>query len=104
MVFDYIDGGADDEITLRRNTARFLDHELLWEVLADVSAIDTSAQVLGQAVCAPIIIAPTASSRLFNPRAGERAVARASESAISAIFDHRRCRATFADDSGRAIG
>lgn len=77
MVFDYIDGGADDEITLRRNTERFLDHELLWDVLRDVSTIDTSANVLGQAVSAPIIMAPTASSRLFNPRAGERAVARA---------------------------
>lgn len=77
MVFDYIDGGADDEITLRRNTERFLGHELLWDVLRDVSTIDTSANVLGQAVSAPIIMAPTASSRLFNPRAGERAVARA---------------------------
>lgn len=77
MVFDYIDGGADDEVTLHRNAARFRGYELLWDVLADVSAIDTSANVLGQAVSAPIIIAPTASSRLFNPRAGERAVARA---------------------------
>ncbi|MEQ1707902.1 MAG: alpha-hydroxy acid oxidase [Terricaulis sp.] len=77
MVFDYIDGGADDEITLRRNSERFRDYELLWDVLTDVSAIDTSATVLGQAVSAPIIMAPTASSRLFNPRAGERAVARA---------------------------
>ncbi len=77
MVFDYIDGGADDEITLRRNSERFRDYELLWEVLTDVSVIDTSATVLGQAVSAPIIVAPTASSRLFNPRAGERAVARA---------------------------
>jgi len=77
MVFDYVDGGADDEITLRRNTARFLDYELLWDVLRDVSSIDTSANVMGLAVSAPIIIAPTASSRLFNPHAGERAVARA---------------------------
>jgi L-lactate dehydrogenase (cytochrome) len=77
MVFDYIDGGADDEITLGRNTARFRDYELLWSVLTDVSGIDTSANVFGQAVSTPIIIAPTASSRLFNPRAGERAVARA---------------------------
>lgn len=77
MVFDYIDGGADDEITLRRNAARFRDYELLWDVLTDVSAVDTSVSVLGQAVASPIIIAPTATSRLFNPRAGERAVARA---------------------------
>lgn len=77
MVFDYIDGGADDEVTLRRNTERFLERELVWNVLADVASIDTSACLLGQRVQAPIIVAPTASSRLFNPRAGERAVARA---------------------------
>lgn len=77
MVFDYIDGGADDEVTLRRNAARFRDYELRWNVLADVSTIDQTRQVLGQRVASPIIIAPTASSRLFNPRAGECAVARA---------------------------
>ncbi len=77
MVFDYIDGGADDEVTLRRNAARYRKHELLWDVLTDVSTINTSTNILGQTVSAPIIIAPTASSRLFNPRAGERAVARA---------------------------
>lgn len=77
MVFDYIDGGADDEITLHRNAARFRTYELLWDVFTDVSFVDTSVSILDQAVSAPIIMAPTASSRLFNPRAGERAVARA---------------------------
>ncbi|MBN8605659.1 MAG: alpha-hydroxy-acid oxidizing protein [Caulobacterales bacterium] len=77
MVFDYIEGGADDEITLRRNNARYRERALLWSVLEDVSEIDTSATILGHRVRAPIIIAPTASSRLFNPRAGEPAVARA---------------------------
>ena len=33
MVFDYIDGGADDEITLRANTSRIRDLELIWNVL-----------------------------------------------------------------------
>jgi L-lactate dehydrogenase (cytochrome) len=77
MVFDYIDGGADDELTLRRNAARFGDYQLLWDVLADVEHIDLTTTVLGHKAAAPIIIAPTASSRLFNPRAGEKAVARA---------------------------
>ena len=77
MVFDYIDGGSDDEVTLARNTERFRDRELIWDVLADVACVDTATTVLGQRIEAPIILAPTASSRLFNPRAGERAVARA---------------------------
>lgn len=77
MVFDYIDGGADDEVTLRRNAERFRERELTWSVLADVASIDTATTVLGQRIEAPIILAPTASSRLFNPRAGECAVARA---------------------------
>lgn len=77
MVFDYIDGGADDEVTLRRNAGRFSEHSLLWNVLCDVKTIDLRTEVFGQPTKAPIIVAPTASSRLFNPRAGERAVARA---------------------------
>ncbi|MBL8537155.1 MAG: alpha-hydroxy-acid oxidizing protein [Hyphomonadaceae bacterium] len=77
MVFDYIDGGADDEITLRQNAERFRTLALKWNVLVDVQRIETETTVFGQTVAAPIIIAPTASSRLFNPRAGEPAVARA---------------------------
>ncbi len=77
MVFDYIDGGSEDEITLRQNNERFRQYALRWHVLRDVSRIDISTRIFGQTVSAPIVIAPTASSRLFNPRAGERAVARA---------------------------
>ena len=36
MVFDYIDGGADEEITLKRNVERFRDIELTWDALVDV--------------------------------------------------------------------
>lgn len=81
MVFDYIDGGADDEITLRRNESRFKDIELVWDALRDVAAIDTSTTIMGQKVRLPFFISPTATSRLFHPRAGERAVARAAHAA-----------------------
>jgi len=81
MVFDYIDGGADDEITLRRNESRFKDIELVWDALKDISAIDTRTRVMGQDMRLPFFISPTATSRLFNPRAGERAVARAAHKA-----------------------
>lgn len=81
MVFDYIDGGADDEITLKRNEARFKDIELTWDALVDVEKIDTSASVMGADMRLPFFISPTASSRLFHPRGGECAVARAAQAA-----------------------
>lgn len=81
MVFDYIDGGADDEVSLKRNVSRFQDIELVWDALADVSAIDTTTTIMGAASASPFFISPTATSRLFHPRAGELAVARAAHAA-----------------------
>jgi len=81
MVFDYIDGGADDEVTMARNVSRFRDIELVWDALADVSEIDTRTTIMGAASASPFFISPTATSRLFHPRAGELAVARAAQAA-----------------------
>jgi L-lactate dehydrogenase (cytochrome) len=81
MVFDYIDGGADDELTLRRNEARLGDIELTWDTLVDVAAIDTGAMLMGERMTVPFFISPTAASRLFHPRGGEIAVARAAHAA-----------------------
>ena len=81
MVFDYIDGGADDEVTLARNVSRFRDIELIWEALKDVDKIDTSTTLMGAPSASPFFISPTATSRLFHPRAGELAVARAAHAA-----------------------
>jgi L-lactate dehydrogenase (cytochrome) len=65
-MFHYIDGGADDEITLRGNTAAFDDYELVPRYLVDVSRIDTCTTVLGKALEWPVILAPTGMSRLFH--------------------------------------
>jgi len=81
MVFDYIDGGADDEVTLARNVSRFRDIELVWDALADVGEIDTSTTIMGAPSASPFFISPTATSRLFHPREGELAVARAAHGA-----------------------
>lgn len=81
MVFDYIDGGAEDEITLRANNQRFKDYQLTWNALRDISNIDTGTTVLGSTVKQPFVICPTATSRLFNPAAGECAVAAAARNA-----------------------
>jgi len=65
-LFHYIDGGADDELTLRRNTAAFDDYELMPRVLTGLSAIDTRTQVLGQTLEWPVFLSPTGMSRLFH--------------------------------------
>lgn len=81
MVFDYIDGGADDEVTLKRSVQAFREIELVWDALADVSAIDTATTLMGAPMRLPFFISPTAASRLFHPRGGEIAVARAAAKA-----------------------
>lgn len=75
-VFNYLDGGADDELTLRWNTTAFNDYELLPSQLSDVSSIELSTTVLGQKIDWPVIISPTGASRLFHHEA-EPAVVRA---------------------------
>ncbi|MER8508326.1 alpha-hydroxy acid oxidase [Mesorhizobium sp. M0199] len=77
-IFDYIDGGADDETTLRRNTAAFEDCDLVPNVLAGVGQVDMSVTVMGQKLAMPVYCSPTALQRLFH-HSGERAVAAAAE-------------------------
>lgn len=77
-IFNYIDGGADDEVTLRRNTAAFDDYELHPTQLSDVSSIDLKTTVLGQDIDWPVFLAPTGASRLFH-HDKEPAVARAAK-------------------------
>lgn len=75
-IYHYLDGGADDETTLRRNVAAFDDYALVPRTLRDVSAIDTSTRLLGRRIATPILCSPTGMSRLFHHQA-EPAVARA---------------------------
>jgi L-lactate dehydrogenase (cytochrome) len=77
-IFNYMDGGADDEITLRRNTSAFDDYELLPTQLSDISNIDLSTTVLGKKIDWPVFLAPTGASRLFH-HDKEPAVARAAK-------------------------
>jgi L-lactate dehydrogenase (cytochrome) len=75
-MFHYIDGGADDEWTLRRNTTAFDAWEFRPRCLVDVAAIDMSTQVFGVSLEWPFFCSPTALSRLFHYE-GERAVVNA---------------------------
>jgi (S)-mandelate dehydrogenase len=75
-VFDFIDGGAEDELTLRANRAAFERQRLLPRVLVDVSSVDTRTDILGLPAQLPIVIAPTGAVG-FGWRGGDVALARA---------------------------
>lgn len=79
-LFHYLDGGADDEWSLRNNVFAFNDYELLPEQLRDVSVIDTRTHLLGVEMSMPLILSPTGMSRLFHHEK-EVAVARAAAEA-----------------------
>ncbi len=75
-IFNYIDGGADDEVTLRRNTTGFEQCDLVPSILRGVETVDISVSVMGQKLAMPFYCSPTALQRLFHHQ-GERAVAAA---------------------------
>jgi len=75
-VFDFFDGGAEDEGTLRDNRAAFERVRLCPKVLVDVSTIDTRTTLLGAVSSLPIVIAPTGAVG-FGWRGGDVAIARA---------------------------
>ena len=75
-VFDFFDGGAEDELTLRDNEAAHKRLRLLPRVLSDVSKIDTSTLILGARAELPLAVAPTGAVG-FGWRGGDIAIARA---------------------------
>ena len=77
-IFHYIDGGADDETTLKRNTESFLKCDLVPNILASVGEPDLSTSVFGQKIDMPLFLAPTAMQRLYHHE-GDKASARAAE-------------------------
>ena len=64
--FDYTDGAADDELSLRRARQAFEDIEFHPSILRDVSHVDTTAQILGGPSALPFGIAPTGFTRLMQ--------------------------------------
>src|SRR4051794_20831230 len=75
-VFDYIDGGAEDEVTLRNNSRHFGSYTFRPRILVDVSHRELATTVLGESIAAPIVVAATGLTGLFWPH-GELAAARA---------------------------
>jgi L-lactate dehydrogenase (cytochrome)/(S)-mandelate dehydrogenase len=79
-VFDFADGGAEDECTLRRNEAAFDEIELLPHPLSGAATRDLSVTLFGHRLALPVIVGPTGLAGLFWPD-GERCAARASAAA-----------------------
>jgi L-lactate dehydrogenase (cytochrome) len=79
-VFDYIDGGAEDELTLASNSAAYRSLTFSPRVLRDVSEVDISSSLLGRTLAYPLVLAPTGFTRIADPE-GELAVARAAKRA-----------------------
>jgi L-lactate dehydrogenase (cytochrome) len=76
VVFDYIDGGADGEITLRENCRAFEDINFRPRSAVALPSCDLRTRVLGTELALPFALAPVGSSRLFWPL-GEAEAARA---------------------------
>lgn len=79
-VFDYIDGGAEDERTMRANGEAYARLTFRPRVLRDVSLVDPSTALLGRRLPFPLVLAPTGFTRIADPD-GELAVARAARRA-----------------------
>jgi (S)-mandelate dehydrogenase len=79
-VFDFIDGGAEDELTLKANRESFGKVKLQRRVLVDVSKVNTETTILGMPAKLPIAISPTGAVG-FGWRGGDVAVARVAAAA-----------------------
>jgi (S)-mandelate dehydrogenase len=78
-IFDFFDGGAEDELTLTANREAFRKVRLAPKILVDVSTVDTSTNILGVRSALPIIVAPTGAAGFGWPHA-DVAIARSAAS------------------------
>lgn len=74
FLFDYIDGGANDEITLANNVGDFQKIRIRQRVLIDVSDTDTSTQLAGEPADMPVVLAPVGMAGLYARRGEVQAV------------------------------
>ncbi len=93
VVFDYIDGGAEDEWTLRANSSAFEAVTLRPRCAVAVPSCDLRTVVLGASLPMPLILAPVGSSRVIHPRGEEAAASAASAAGIPyALSTFSGCR------------
>lgn len=102
-IFDFIAGGAEDEVTLRRNREAFEAIEIRPRVLVDVTNIDTRTTVLGEELTLPVMLAPVALHQLAHAE-GELAVARAAAEAGTVMILSTMSSTTMEDVAAAAPG
>ncbi len=93
QAFDYVAGGADDEVTLRENRQAFEQFAILPRMLVDVATSTTRTEILGTPISFPVLVAPTAFQTLAH-QDGELAMARATAAeetimVVSTLASHR---------------
>lgn len=76
-VFNYVDGGADSEVTLKTNTNSLRNYQFRPHVLQPIHDVAINTKILGKEVSAPIVLAPAGFTRMLHP-SGEVAAAQAS--------------------------
>lgn len=101
-VWDYVVGGAGDEMALRRNRTAWADVTAAPRTLVDVSRIDTSLTLLGQDLAHPIVVAPTARHANYHPE-GERGTL-AGAKAADALYVQSSLGSTPLADVARTAG
>jgi 4-hydroxymandelate oxidase len=101
--YDYYAGGANDEITLRRNRDAWSEIALHYPVLRDVSSRHTSTTILGEKISFPVMVAPTAFHRMACAE-GECAAARAAGRAGTVMVVSTLSTTTIEDIAAAATG
>ena len=86
VIFDYIDGAADAEVTLRENSRAFEDIVFRPRSAVATKSCDLSTMVLGTKLALPFLLAPVGSSRMFYPRGEEVAARCAGEAGTTYIL------------------
>ena len=80
VLFDFLEGGAFDEVTIRRNSEDFQKVQLKRRVLKDVSSVNTGAEIFGEKIDFPLILAPVGFAGVYARR-GELQAAQAAQKA-----------------------
>jgi isopentenyl diphosphate isomerase/L-lactate dehydrogenase-like FMN-dependent dehydrogenase len=88
MVFDFCDGAAEDEVTLRQNEAAFAELAFLPRPLFGTTTRDQSVELFGQKLALPVIIGPTGLSGMLWPRGEVEAARAAARAGTVYIMSH----------------
>ncbi len=102
VVFDFVDGGADDELALRRNEAAFADTLLLPRPLNGTNTRDQSVELFGERLRTPVLIGPTGLAGMLWPR-GEAESARAA-AAAGTVYTMSHASTVSIEDLAREVG